>query len=68
MIQTGAGSNQWTISREQAIELTAIATRQYAKRQLTWFRQENNINWLNGFEVRQTCWTWPVGWFDTPLK
>ena len=37
------------ISREQAIELTTIATRQYAKRQWTWFRREENINWLNGF-------------------
>ncbi len=24
-------------------------TRQYAKRQLTWFRRESNINWLEGF-------------------
>lgn len=37
------------ISREQAIELTTIATRQYAKRQWTWFRREGNIHWLNGF-------------------
>ncbi len=37
------------ISREQAIELTTIATRQYAKRQWTWFRREANIQWLSGF-------------------
>jgi tRNA dimethylallyltransferase len=37
------------ISREQAIELTTIATRQYAKRQWTWFRREANIHWLSGF-------------------
>jgi tRNA dimethylallyltransferase len=25
------------------------ATRQYAKRQITWFRRETNVNWLLGF-------------------
>jgi tRNA dimethylallyltransferase len=24
-------------------------TRQYAKRQLTWFRREKNVQWLSGF-------------------
>lgn len=38
-----------TLTREQAIELTTIATRQYAKRQVTWYRQEANIHWLSGF-------------------
>ena len=37
------------ITKEQAVELTTIATRQYAKRQCTWFRQEENCNWLSGF-------------------
>jgi tRNA dimethylallyltransferase len=34
---------------EQAIESTLIATRQYAKRQRTWFRREPNVTWLYGF-------------------
>ena len=38
-----------SISREQAIELTTIATRQYAKRQCTWFRGDDKVNWLSGF-------------------
>lgn len=38
-----------TINTEQAIELTTICTRQYAKRQWTWFRREENLNWLSGF-------------------
>ncbi len=38
-----------TLAREQAVELTAIATRQYAKRQLTWFRRESGIRWIDSF-------------------
>ncbi|MBI4816410.1 MAG: tRNA (adenosine(37)-N6)-dimethylallyltransferase MiaA [Deltaproteobacteria bacterium] len=34
------------IDEETAIELTTVATRQYAKRQLNWFRGEPNIEWL----------------------
>jgi len=37
------------MSREQAIEATEIATRQYAKRQLTWFRHDTRTVWLAGF-------------------
>jgi tRNA dimethylallyltransferase len=37
------------ISLDQAIESTQIATRHYAKRQLTWFRKEENIFWINDF-------------------
>jgi tRNA dimethylallyltransferase len=33
----------------QAIEDTFIATRQYAKRQRTWFRREPDVEWLRGF-------------------
>ncbi len=34
---------------EQAIESTQLATRQYAKRQMTWFRRDPRIVWLDGF-------------------
>ncbi len=35
---------------EEAIESTALVTRQYSKRQRTWFRrQEPEIHWLEGF-------------------
>lgn len=37
------------ITVEQAIESTVIATRQYAKRQLTWFRRDPDMIWLKGF-------------------
>jgi tRNA dimethylallyltransferase len=37
-------SGEWTV--EQAIEVTARRTRQYAKRQVTWFRRDPRITWL----------------------
>ena len=37
------------ISLEQALESTEIETRQYAKRQLTWFRRDPRITWFTGF-------------------
>jgi tRNA dimethylallyltransferase len=37
------------ISLEQAIESTTIATRQYAKRQMTWFRREPDAIAIHGF-------------------
>lgn len=37
------------LTLDQAVELTTIATRQYAKRQLTWFRRESDIRWLDCF-------------------
>lgn len=37
-------AGEWT--REEAIAVTATRTRQYAKRQLTWFRREPRIVWL----------------------
>ncbi len=35
------------ITREQCIEAIALGTRQYAKRQLTWFRRERAFAWLD---------------------
>jgi tRNA dimethylallyltransferase len=37
------------IDEPAAIELTCIATRQYAKRQLTWFRRESGFWWIADF-------------------
>lgn len=36
-------------SLESAIEQTKLDVRHYAKRQLTWFRREENVVWLDGF-------------------
>lgn len=38
-----------TLTLEQAVESTIIETRQYAKRQRTWFRRDPEIRWLQGF-------------------
>jgi tRNA dimethylallyltransferase len=37
------------LTLEQAVESTIIETRQYAKRQRTWFRRDPEIHWLGGF-------------------
>jgi tRNA dimethylallyltransferase len=37
------------LSREQAILAAQQAHRNYAKRQMTWFRREPEVNWLRGF-------------------
>ncbi len=37
-------AGEWTL--EQAIETTARRTRQYAKRQLTWFRRDPRLIWV----------------------
>jgi tRNA dimethylallyltransferase len=40
---------QGRITREQALESTQLETRRYAKRQLTWFRKEQAVQWIAGF-------------------
>lgn len=37
------------ITREQAMQAAQQAHRNYAKRQMTWFRREPDVTWLNGF-------------------
>jgi tRNA dimethylallyltransferase len=37
------------ITREQAIQAAQQAHRNYAKRQMTWFRREPSVHWLHGF-------------------
>lgn len=57
---------QGCITRDQAMELTTIATRQYAKRQLTWFRRNPQVRWLRCFgeaeEARQSAVSWVNDW------
>ncbi len=36
------------LSQEEAIEKTRIETRRYAKRQMTWFRREKKVHWIQG--------------------
>jgi tRNA dimethylallyltransferase len=37
------------VTLEAAIESTIVETRQYAKRQRTWFRRDPRVQWLEGF-------------------
>lgn len=41
----GVLAGEWDVAR--AIEITALRTRQYAKRQMTWFRRDPRISWLD---------------------
>lgn len=44
-------------TRESAVERTKQDVRNYAKRQLTWFRREENLQWLAGFgDAEETKW------------
>jgi tRNA dimethylallyltransferase len=38
-----------TLSNEEAVEATQQGHRNYAKRQLTWFRREPEVHWIEGF-------------------
>lgn len=38
-----------SLTLEQAIDAASQGHRNYAKRQLTWFRREPEVHWLNGF-------------------
>ncbi|MGC2237573.1 MAG: tRNA (adenosine(37)-N6)-dimethylallyltransferase MiaA [Pyrinomonadaceae bacterium] len=48
-------------SLESAIEQSKQDVRNYAKRQMTWFRREKEVIWLEGFgddkEVQESLWT-----------
>ncbi|HMW27361.1 MAG TPA: tRNA (adenosine(37)-N6)-dimethylallyltransferase MiaA, partial [Ferruginibacter sp.] len=35
------------ISLEDAVEMIKLNTRQYAKRQMTWFRKDKEIHWCS---------------------
>jgi len=37
------------VTREQAVQAAQQAHRNYAKRQMTWFRREPEVQWLRGF-------------------
>jgi tRNA dimethylallyltransferase len=47
------------LTREQALQAAQQAHRNYAKRQMTWFRREPEVHWLRGFgddaEIQQTA-------------
>lgn len=42
------------LSEEQAIESTAKLTQKYARRQMSWFRRDDRINWLDALDPEVT--------------
>jgi tRNA dimethylallyltransferase len=40
---------QGTLSFDESLQAAQRSTRQYAKRQMTWFRYETGVTWFNGF-------------------
>src|SRR5580658_1828971 len=53
------------LTREQALQAVQQAHRNYAKRQMTWFRREPEVHWLRGFgddkQVQETASAWVSG-------
>lgn len=41
------------ITKEEAIEKIKQESRRYAKRQITWFKKNENIKWLDGLQDKQ---------------
>lgn len=41
------------ISKDEMIEKIKRESRRYAKRQITWFKRNENIIWLDGLENKQ---------------
>jgi len=42
------------ISKEEAIHKIVVHTRQYAKRQITWFKKDPQIKWISPGEIHKT--------------
>ncbi|MGA7927680.1 MAG: tRNA (adenosine(37)-N6)-dimethylallyltransferase MiaA [Candidatus Sulfotelmatobacter sp.] len=53
------------LTREQALHAVQQAHRNYAKRQMTWFRREPQVHWLRGFgddrQMQKTAADWVSG-------
>jgi tRNA dimethylallyltransferase len=53
------------LTRKQALQAAQQAHRNYAKRQMTWFRREPEVHWLRGFgddaEIQQAAEAWVSG-------
>jgi len=50
------------LTREQALQAAQQAHRNYAKRQMTWFRREPEVQWLRGFGDQAEIQEAAVGW------
>ncbi|OGP08425.1 MAG: tRNA (adenosine(37)-N6)-dimethylallyltransferase MiaA [Deltaproteobacteria bacterium GWA2_45_12] len=59
LLKTTIGYQEWEpyfegkISLNQTVEQIKINTRQYAKRQMTWFRKEKKVKWMEAGKLRE---------------
>ncbi len=44
---------QGNITKDEMIEILKQETRRYSKRQLTWFRKNKDIKWINGLDPKE---------------
>ena len=58
---------QGSMTRDEAIRETQAQTRQYAKRQMTWFRREPGVRWFNGFGDDAALEQQVFDWFSQAL-
>lgn len=56
------------ITPEDAIRQTQAATRQYAKRQMTWFRRETDVTWFAGFGDDSELQCSVIDWLRAALE
>lgn len=55
-------------TKEEMIEKLKMETRRYAKRQLTWFRKNKNIKWIDRFSTIRTKYTMYFGGIQWKIK
>jgi tRNA dimethylallyltransferase len=56
------------LTREQALQAAQQAHRNYAKRQMTWFRREPEVHWLGGFGDDEQIQRMAEAWVEAGLK
>ena len=56
------------ITPEVAVSDTQTATRQYAKRQMTWFRREGDVMWFRGFGDDPEVQCQIAGWVGSKIE
>jgi tRNA dimethylallyltransferase len=55
------------MTEQEALEAAQVATRQYAKRQVTWFRREPGAKWFEGFGGEAAVQGAVFGWLDEAI-
>ncbi|MGH9405485.1 MAG: tRNA (adenosine(37)-N6)-dimethylallyltransferase MiaA [Terriglobia bacterium] len=56
------------MDEQKAVQATQMATRQYAKRQMTWFRRESGVKWFEGFGDDSQVQFRALAWLSASLN